>query len=58
MSYLYLVFINYYLRKRVVEKNNNLKNILSKNYMELLNCSDLILKLNDYSLNVKNTCQQ
>ena len=34
-----IIIIN---RKRILDKNRNLKEILSKNYIELLNCSHLI----------------
>lgn len=37
------------VRKEIVRKNNSLKSIFSHNYVELLNCSDLLKNINEYS---------
>ncbi|KAL4512055.1 hypothetical protein ABPG72_005057 [Tetrahymena utriculariae] len=40
------------IQKEIVKKNNTLKSIFSHNYVELLNCSDLLININEYSKNI------
>ena len=42
----------------MIEKNNNLKTILSNNYIELLNCSDLISKLSSFSETIHSSTEE
>ena len=40
------------IQQQSKKKNLQLKNIFSGNYLELLNCSDLLININEYSRNI------
>ncbi|KRX06867.1 hypothetical protein PPERSA_11512 [Pseudocohnilembus persalinus] len=43
------------VQKKIMEKNNELKQIFSNKYIDLLNCSEIIKKIADYSNNISET---